>query len=96
MKKWVAFLFIYISLPLFNIYPQQPGWEVISVGISAHLNSIHFIDPFDLYICGNALFHISSNDSGATWQVDWEPTPVPFNDIFVIDQNTVVTVGNMS
>jgi photosystem II stability/assembly factor-like uncharacterized protein len=94
MKKWAAFLFIYISFSLFNIYPQQPGWEVISVGISAHLNSIHFIDPFDLYICGNALFHISSNDSGATWQVDWEPTPVPFNDIFVIDQNTVVTVGN--
>jgi photosystem II stability/assembly factor-like uncharacterized protein len=94
VKKWTTFLFIYVSFPLFNVYPQQPGWEVISLGTSTNFNSIHFIQPFDLYICGNALFNVSSTDSGATWQVDWEPTPVPFNDIFVIDQNTIVTVGN--
>ena len=94
MKKCSIILIISILFPIFNIFSQQPGWEIIPIGTTTHFNSVHFIDPFDLYICGNALFHITSNDSGATWQVDWEPTPVPFNDIFVIDQNTIVTVGN--
>jgi len=94
MKKWVVTLAVCCLILVIDIFPQQPGWEIISTGTTTNLNSIHFIQPFDLYICGNALFHVSSNDSGATWQVDWEPTPVPFNDIFVIDQNTIVTVGN--
>jgi photosystem II stability/assembly factor-like uncharacterized protein len=94
MKKFIHFIFVLISLQLLDVYSQQPGWEIINIGTPTHLNSIHFIDPFELYICGNALAHVTSTDSGATWQVDWEPTPVPFNDIFVIDHNTVVTVGN--
>ena len=94
MKKFIQFLILACSLLILNCYPQQPGWETINIGTSTHLNSIHFIDPFELYICGNALAHVTSTDSGATWQVDWEPTPVPFNDIFVINPNTVVAVGN--
>jgi photosystem II stability/assembly factor-like uncharacterized protein len=94
MEKVLQFLILNFSFINLTCLPQQPGWEVISLGTTTNLNSIHFIHPFDLYICGNALFHVSSTDSGATWQVDWVPTPVPFNDIFVIDGNTVVTVGN--
>jgi photosystem II stability/assembly factor-like uncharacterized protein len=93
MKQFLILLFLISILHLDN-FPQQPGWEIISLGTTTNFNSIHFIDPFDLYICGNALFHISSSDSGTIWQVNMEPTPVPFNDIFVIDQNTIVTVGN--
>ena len=94
MKKTFQFLILHFSFLILNCFTQQPGWEIISLGNTTNLNSIHFIDPFNLYICGNALFHVSSNDSGANWQVDLEPTPVPFNDIFVIDENTIVTVGN--
>jgi photosystem II stability/assembly factor-like uncharacterized protein len=94
MKNIFQFLILNYSFLIITCFPQQPGWETINIGTSTHLNSIHFIDLFDLYICGNALFHVSSTDSGTSWQVNTFPTPVPFNDIFVIDQNTVVTVGN--
>ncbi|MBT8380360.1 MAG: hypothetical protein KJN64_14130, partial [Ignavibacteria bacterium] len=95
MKKWMLdFIFVCLLFQSNNFFPQQPGWEIIPLGTTTHLISIHFIDPFELYICSNTLFRISSSDSGASWQVNTFPTPVPFNDIFVIDQNTVVTVGN--
>jgi photosystem II stability/assembly factor-like uncharacterized protein len=94
MKRIVQLVIVLSSLLIYNIVPQQPGWEIISIGTSANFNSIHFIDPFDLYICGNVLLNVSSNDSGMTWQVNSIPIPVSFNDIFVINQNTVVSVGN--
>ena len=94
MKKVLQFFILNYSLLFITCFPQQPGWEIISTGTTTNFNSIHFIQPFDLFICGNALYHFSSTDSGATWQVNWVPTPVPFNDIFVIDQSTVITVGN--
>ncbi|NNJ51765.1 MAG: hypothetical protein HKP17_01240, partial [Ignavibacteriaceae bacterium] len=94
MIRFIQLLILNYSLLIINCFPQQLGWENIPIGTTTHLNSIHFIDPFELYVCGNALFHISSSDSGTTWQVNTFPTPVPLNDIFVIDENTIVTVGN--
>lgn len=93
MKQIFAILFLLALFQLTGL-SQQPGWEVISLGTSADLNSIHFLDPFDLYICGDVLLKVTSPDSGSTWHVNSFQPPVVLNDIAVLDSNTAVSVGN--
>ena len=92
--KYFSAILILITVLQFNGLSQQPGWEVISLGTSAEFNSIHFLDPFDLHICGDVLFTVTSPDSGATWQVNSYQPPATLNDIAVINEDTIVTVGN--
>ncbi len=94
MKKIFASTIFHLSFFIFNCFAQQPGCQIIPLGTTAELNSIHFIDPFDLYICGEVLLNAVSTDSGSTWQVNQINPSVTLNDIFVIDQNNIVTVGN--
>lgn len=93
MRQILAILFL-VGLFQFNGLSQQSGWKVISLGTSSELNSIHFLDPFDLYICGDILLNVTSPDSGSTWQVNSFQPPVVLNDIAVLDSNTAVSVGN--
>jgi photosystem II stability/assembly factor-like uncharacterized protein len=94
MKTIIVFLIVHFSFLIFTCFAQQPGWDTISVGVWGNLNSVHFIDQYDLYMCGDWLLNFNSTDSGSTWQVTSFQPPVTLNDIFVVDQNTVVTVGD--
>lgn len=95
MKQTLRILFFLVLLQC-NAFSQQAGWEMIPLGTSAKLNSIHFLDPFDLHICGDGvLLKVTSPDNGSTWQVYEHPLPLPIlNDIAVVDSHTVVVVGN--
>jgi photosystem II stability/assembly factor-like uncharacterized protein len=73
---------------------SQSGWQIIPSGTTANLKSIHYISPYDLYFCGDVLMNWKSTDNGQTWTSNIFPSSVTLNDIFVIDQNTAVTVGN--
>ena len=94
MKNIIAFIIFISSLLILNCLAQQPGWDTLSVGVWGNFNSVHFVDPYNLYLCGDELLKFSSTDSGMMWQVNQYNAPVTLNDIFVIDQNTIVTVGN--
>jgi photosystem II stability/assembly factor-like uncharacterized protein len=94
MKKIIAVAIFNFSLLIVNCFPQQPGWEIIPSGTTAELNSVHYISIYDLYICGEVFINVKSTDGGQTWQVNSFPVPVTLNDVFVVDQNVVVTVGN--
>jgi len=101
MKKIIALTIFHFSfltcLPVgtvFNCYAQQPGWEIIPSGTTSEFNSINYLDPFNLYLCGDLLMNFSSTDSGSTWQVTSYTPPVTLHAIFVINQNTIVTVGD--
>lgn len=94
MKKVIHVLVLNSSLLIFNCFAQQPGWDTLSVGVWGELNSIHFIDQYNLYMCGDLLLNFKSTDNGSTWQINFFSSPVTLNDIFVIDQYTVVAVGD--
>ena len=94
MKKIIVFTIFHFSFLIYNCLAQQPGWEIIPSGTTSEFNSIHYLDPFNLYLCGDLLMNFSSTDSGSTWQVTSYTPPVTLHDIFVIDQNTIVTVGD--
>jgi photosystem II stability/assembly factor-like uncharacterized protein len=94
MKRIIALIIFNSSYLILNCFAQQPGWDTLSVGVWGNLNSVHFIDQYDLYICGEELLNFTSTDSGMTWQVNQYTSPVTLNDIFVIDQNIIVAVGN--
>jgi photosystem II stability/assembly factor-like uncharacterized protein len=64
------------------------------VEVWGELNSIHFIEQYDLYMCGDWLLNFKSTDNGSIWQVTSFQPPVTLNDIFVVDQNTIVAVGD--
>lgn len=93
MKRRLIILF-FLTLFQFNGISQS-GWDAIPLGTSGQFNSIHFVDQFDLYICGDVLLNATSPDSGSTWQVYAYQPPIPLlNDIAVIDDSTIITVGN--
>lgn len=93
--KQIVIILLSVLLFQFNGISQQPGWESISLGTSAEFRSIHYLGPFDLYICGDVLLNAVSPDSGSTWQVNiYQPPIPPLNDIAVIDSNTIVAVGD--
>ena len=94
MKNLLLIIILHSSFLILNCFAQQPGWQIIPAATASEFNSIHYLDKFDLYICGEVLLNIKSTDGGLTWQVTSFPTTVTLNDIAVIDQNIVVTVGD--
>ena len=94
MKNFFSLLIVNFSFLIITCLAQQPGWQIIPSGTTSELKSIHYINQYNLYICGEVLINVKSTDNGSTWQTTTFTSPVTLNDIFVIDDNTIITVGS--
>jgi len=94
MKNFFSLLIVNFSFLIITCFAQQPGWQVIPSGTTSELKSIHYVNQYNLFICGEVLINVKSTDNGSTWQTTTFTSPVTLNDIFVIDDNTIITVGS--
>jgi len=87
MKNFLQLLIVNSSLltclpvgTVFNCFAQQPGWQIIPSGTTSELKSIHYLNQYNLYICGEVLINVKSTNNGLTWQTSTFTSPITLND----------------
>jgi len=84
----ITFLLIFVILQT-----SIGQWEEQSIAVNANFNSVHFFNNEIGFVVGGDKIY-KTTDGGENWETSYTTTgAVFFNDVKVLDENTVIVVG---